>query len=415
MESTSHSSAPLAGLRVIDFTRVLAGPHSTKILRDLGADVTKIEPPAGDVGRAGVPHINQMSVYYTQQNAGKRNLSIDLNWHEAREIVMDLCRDADVIVENFRPGTLKRFGLAYEQVRECNPAIIYVSISGYGQTGPWRNRPAFAPTVQAETGLTHILSEHFGDSMNEMRNDACSHADLYTGLHGVIAVMAALQHRSRSGVGQHVDVSMAAAMLSVNERAGAQFSGIDTGGEPVALSAPESHIYSLSDGTKITIAASPIYSPMFVRYCAMMRRSDLINDPRFASALLRRKNLNALLSEVRAWIMTFNNLDDLQAQVSEQNLAIGMIRTTSALADTEWAREWGAVVNVDDRGGGTVRMPGVPWKFSVSELPTPGIPSFQGEDNAAILTERGVASDIIEDLKHRRVLLSRRSPRGAYD
>ena len=120
--------APLQGIRVIDFTRVLAGPHCTKALRDLGADVTKIEPPAGDAGRNGVPHINQMSVYYAQQNAGKRNLSLDLNWPEARTIVADLCRDADVIVENFRPGTLARFGLGYEQVREFNPRAVYVSM-----------------------------------------------------------------------------------------------------------------------------------------------------------------------------------------------------------------------------------------------------------------------------------------------
>lgn len=410
-----NTSSPLSGLRVIDFTRVLAGPHCTKTLRDLGADVTKIEPPAGDVGRAGVPHINMMSVYYTQQNAGKRNLSIDLNWPEAREIVKDLCRDADVIVENFRPGTLQRFGLGYEQVRAFNPDVVYVSMSGYGQTGPWRNRPAFAPTVQAETGLTDILQAHYGDALSELRNDACSHADMYTALQGVIAVLAALQHRSRTGEGQHVDVSMAATMLAVNERAGAQLSGIDTAGEPVALSAPESHIYELPDGARVTIAGSPIYSPMFVRYCAMMRRGDLMTDPRFASAPLRRRNLDALLAEVRAWILTFNDLDELQAQVSEQSLAIGVIRSTQELAESDWAKEWGAVVDVDDRGGGTVRMPGVPWKFSASELPRPGVPSFQGEDNAAILLDRGVDAAVIEDLKARRVLLSRRSPRGAYD
>src|SRR5258706_5484727 len=110
-------NAPLQGLRVIDFTRVLAGPYCTKLLRDLGADVTKIEPPIGDMSRAGVPHINDLSVYYTQQNAGKRNISIDLNYPEARDILKDLCLDADVIVENFRPGTLARFNLGYEQVR----------------------------------------------------------------------------------------------------------------------------------------------------------------------------------------------------------------------------------------------------------------------------------------------------------
>jgi CoA:oxalate CoA-transferase len=408
-------NAPLAGLRVIDFTRVLAGPHCTKTLRDLGADVTKIEPPAGDAGRAGVPHINQMSVYYAQQNAGKRNLSLDLNWPEAREIVADLCRDADVIVENFRPGTLARFGLGYADVHRFNPRAVYVSMSGYGQTGPWRNRPAFAPTVQAETGLTDILQKHYGDSLTELRNDACSHADVYTGLHGVIAVLAALQARERTGQGQHVDVSMAATMLSVNERAGAQLSGIDTLGEPPALSAPESHIFELPDGRRVTIAASPIYSPMFVRYSAMMRRTDLLSDPRFASAPLRRRNLPALLAEVRAWVMTFTDLEQLQAQVSEAGLAIGVVRTTAQLAESEWARDWGAVVEVDDRGGGTLRMPGVPWRFSESTLPAPGVPAFQGEHNVELLTERQVDPAVIEDLRQRRVLLSRRAARGAYD
>ena len=407
--------APLQGVRVIDFTRVLAGPHCTKALRDLGADVTKIEPPAGDAGRAGVPHINLMSVYYAQQNAGKRNLSLDLNWPEARKIVADLCRDADVIVENFRPGTLARFGLGYEQVREFNPRAVYVSMSGYGQTGPWRNRPAFAPTVQAETGLTDILEQHYGESLTELRNDACSHADVYTGLQGVIAVLAALRARDVTGVGQHVDVSMAATMLSVNERAGAQLSGIDTQGEPPALSAPESHIFKLADGRRVTIAASPIYSPMFVRYSAMMRRTDLLTDPRFASAPLRRENLKALLAEVNAWIMTFTDLDQLQAQVSEAGLAIGVVRTTADLAESEWAKDWGAVVEVDNRGGGTMRMPGAPWRFSESVLPAPGIPAFQGEHNVEILSERNVDPALIEDLRTRRVLLSRRSPRGAYD
>lgn len=279
-----------------------------------------------------MPHINQMSVYYTQQNAGKRNLSLDLNWPEARTIVADLCRNANVIVENFRPGTLARFGLGYEQVKAFNPRVVYVSISGYGQTGPWRNRPAFAPTVQAETGLTDILQRHYGDSLSELRNDACSHGDVYTGLQGVIAVLAALQARNSSGQGQHVDVSMAATMLSVNERAGAQLSGIDTQGEPPALSAPESHIFQLPDGRQVTIAASPIYSPMFVRFSAMMRRTDLLTDPRYATAPLRRANLKALLAEVRAWVPTFTDLELLQAQVSEAGLAIGVVRTTSELA-----------------------------------------------------------------------------------
>ncbi len=408
-------SAPLDGIRVIDFTRVLAGPHCTKTLRDLGADVIKIEPPGGDLGRAGLPHIEGMGLYYVQQNAGKRNLSIDLNWPEAREIVTDVCRSADIIVENFRPGTLDRFGLGYEGVKAVNPRVIYASLSGYGQATSWRSRPAFAPTVQGETGLTAIVQEHFGDALSEPRNDACSHADVYTGLQGVIGILAALHAREITGEGQYIDVSMAATMLVVNERAGALLSGADTEGEPIALSANESHIFDLGDGRKITIAASPIYSPMFVRYCAMMRRNDLINDPRYATARLRRKNIAPLLEEVRAWIMTFSDLEQLQAQVSESGLAIGTIRTVQEFAEGEWVKEWGAIVQVDDRAGGTTPMPGNPWIFSGSKLPPPGVPAFQGEDNAEILAEYHVSADRIEDLRQRKILLSRRSPTGAYE
>jgi CoA:oxalate CoA-transferase len=408
-------TSPLHGIRVIDFTRVLAGPHCTKTLRDLGADVVKIEPPAGDVGRGGQPIVGDMSLYFTQQNAGKRNLSLDLNWPEARTIVRDLCRDADVIVENFRPGTLTRFSLGYDDIAAINSRIVYVSLSGYGQTGPWRNRPAFAPTVQAETGLTHLLKEHYGDLLTQIYNDPCSHADIYTGLHGVIAVLAALRQRSETGQGQHVDVAMAAVMLSVNERAGALMSGIDVNEEPLALGAPNSPIFTLANGVQITIAATPVASATFLRYCAMMRRSDLLANPLFANARLRRQNLELLLAEVRAWVLTFRDLDALQAQVSESNLAIGIVRSTAEFAETDWAAERGVIDAVDDRAGGTVRMPGPPWRFSGADLPAPGAPAFQGEHNAEILRELGVGEDVIADLKARRVLLSRRAPRGAYD
>lgn len=407
--------APLEGLRVIDFTRVLSGPSCTKALRDLGADVTKIEPPAGDVGRAGVPHIGTMSTYYAQQNAGKRNISIDLNWPEAREIVAKLCADADVIVENFRPGTLNRFGFSYADVSKLNPRVVYVSISGYGQTGPWRNRPAFAPTVHAETGLTHILLKHYEGAMTELRNDACSHADVYTGLHAVVAVLAALNHRHRTGEGQYVDVSMAATMLSVNERAGALLSGLDAKDEPVALSANESPIFELPDGRMLTIAASPVFTPMFIRYCSMMRRTDLLLDPRFKTATLRKVNLPALLEEVRSWVLTFTDLDQLQAQVSESGLAVGVVRSTEDLADSEWAADWGAIVDVDDRDGGTVRMPGPPWRFSRSTLPAPGLPYFQGECNEVVLGEIGISPERVEALRQQGVLRSRRSLVGSFD
>jgi crotonobetainyl-CoA:carnitine CoA-transferase CaiB-like acyl-CoA transferase len=298
--------------------------------------------------------------------------------------------------------------LGYEDIKAFNPGIIYVSLSGYGQSTSWRNRPAFASTVQAETGLTAIVREHFGEALSEPRGDSSSHADVYTGLQGVIAVLAALQHRNRTGEGQHVDVSMAATMLSVNERAGAMLSEIDTDGEPIALSANESHLYEMPDGTHLTIAASPIYSPMFTRYCAMMRRSDLLADPRYATAKLRRQNLPSLLAEVRAWLATFDNLAQLQAQVSEAGLAVGRVRTVNEFAKSDWVKEWNAVVEVDDRDGGTLRMPGNPWIFSRSELPPPGAPAYQGEHNEQILKELEVPEHKIRALEKRNIILKQR-------
>ncbi|MDH3679636.1 MAG: CoA transferase [Acidimicrobiia bacterium] len=402
--------APLAGIKVVDFTRVLAGPHCTKTLRDLGADVIKIEPPAGDTGLSGQPHVGPMSLYFAQQNAGKRAISVDLNFAEARDLVGRLCAEADIIVENFRPGTLDLFGLGYDDVAGTNPSVIFVSISGYGQTGPWRNRPAFAPTVQAESGFTEIIKRHYGDNLTEVANDAYNHADVYTGLQAVIATLAALAHRDRTGEGQHVDVAMVASMLAVNDRVSYELSGIDVEGEPLAFSAPESPVFELPDGTHITIAASPFSSFVFLRYCSMMRRNDLQLDPRFVTAELRRANWADLRAEIRSWVLTFRTLEELEAQVSEAGLAVGVIRTVAEIAESEWATDRGIIREVDDRSGGTARVPGPPWLFAASELPDAGLAPFQGEHNREVLRDLGLSDAEIDKLRDGNVVIDRVPP-----
>jgi len=399
-------TAPLFGIRVVDFTRVLAGPHCTKALRDLGAEVIKIEPPASDTGRSGQPHVGSMSLYFAQQNAGKRALSLDLNYPEAQDIIRKLVAGADVVVENFRPGTLDLFGLGFDDLVAVRPNLIMVSITGYGQSGPWRNRPAFAPTVQAESGFTEIIGRHYGDALTRTENDAYNHADVYTGLQGVIATLAALAHRERTGEGQHVDVAMAASMLSVNDRVSYELSDIDVEGEPLALSAPESPVIELPDGRKITIAASPVSTFVFRRYCAMMRRNDLLLDPRFINAQFRRKNWSELLDEIRAWVLTFRTIEELEAQVSEAGLAVGTIRTVSEIAESEWATERGAIREVDDRSGGTARVPAPPWIFGQCELPDAGLPPFQGEHNSELLSEIGLTEQEIVKLQEADIVVS---------
>jgi crotonobetainyl-CoA:carnitine CoA-transferase CaiB-like acyl-CoA transferase len=156
-------SGPLSGIRVVDFSRVLAGPLCARTLLDLGAEVIKIEPPRPDVSRFAFPSTTGMSGYYAQQNAGKRNVSIDLNVPGARQLALRLCDTADVVVENFRAGTLGFFGLDYETLAARNPRLIYASITGYGQGGPWQGRMAYAPTVQAEAGFTANSIRHYGE------------------------------------------------------------------------------------------------------------------------------------------------------------------------------------------------------------------------------------------------------------
>ena len=196
---------PLDGIRVLDFTRVLSGPHCTRMLSDLGAEVIKIEPPAGDVTRFTSPRRNSIPSYYAQQNTGKQSVSIDLHRTEGADLARRLVEHCDIVVENFRPGVMDKFGLSYDELSAINPRVIYASITGYGATGPWKNRRAYAPVVQAETGLTKSQGDHGRGGV--YRTDRHSHADVYTSLDAAAGVLAALYQREQTGRGQWVDVA----------------------------------------------------------------------------------------------------------------------------------------------------------------------------------------------------------------
>jgi crotonobetainyl-CoA:carnitine CoA-transferase CaiB-like acyl-CoA transferase len=398
------AKGPLAGIRVVDFSRVLAGPHCSKTLHDLGADIIKIEPPRPDISRAAYPQTDGMSHYYIQQNTGKRNLSVDLNFAEGREIVLRLVEQADIVVENFRAGTLAHFALDYESLAKVNPRIIYASISGYGQNGPLSHRAAYAPTVQAETGFTHTAIKHLAGDLAAERHDAYSHADIYTGLEAVIGILAALHRRRETGQGQHVDVAMAATMMAINERVHADLSGIDMGDEPLALGAALSPFFRVSSGELITIATSITSTLSFPLYIGAMRRGDLAHDQRFLTPELRLANAAALHEIIQRWILTFDSLPALEAQLEEAKLAFGVVRSIDEFAVSEWSQWWGAVEKVDDRAGGQVAIPGKPWRFSGEKLEHPGVPAYRGEHNRPILRELGVPEHLIAEFERKGVL-----------
>jgi CoA:oxalate CoA-transferase len=386
---------PLDGIRVLDFSRVYSGPFCARALSDLGADVVKIEPPDGDLSRFLGPKSGSMTRYHAQQNAGKRNISLDLNRPEARELLLRLVETADVVLENFRPGVMKRFGLDYETVAATNPKVVYASLTGWGQDGPWRDRRAYAVIVHAEAGLTSGIIERGGPP----RNDGFSHADVYTGLECAIAILAALQQRTRTGLGQHVDVAMAATMLSVNEHAGNELAGEGK--------APGPRLYKTRDGQFMTTSADAWNPGVFQLFCRAMDRPDLLTDPRFEDDHERARNREVLHEIVEAWVLGFERAEEVEAALHEVRLPVGVVRSLSELADTEWAAARGAITDVSDRSGGTIRLPSAPWRFSDADAGIRRDPAWRGEHNREVLAELGLSDDDIDQLEAGGVMSSR--------
>ena len=397
----------LSGVKVVDFSRVLAGPHCAKTLLDLGADVIKIEPPATDFSRMAYPRNGETSGYYAQQNAGKRNVSINLNVPAAREIALRLCDQADVIVENFRPGTMAAFGLDYENIRKRNPRVVYASITGYGQQGVWSSRMAYAPTVHAEACITANTANQFGKPNGSLRTDSLSHADVYSGLHGAIAILAALRHRDLTGEGQYIDIAMAAVMLSINERLHYDLSDVELGDETPVLGATDCPFFVGPGGETFVSSMSLVSSLSFPLYLIAMRRLDLMTDPRFATPELRKKNLEELHALVQEWIWTFSDMATLDAQLDLAKIATGQVRHVKEIASSAWAAEWSAIESVSDRVGGEWKLPGRPWHFSQTngDRSTPKLPALQGEHNDEVLLKLGFSAEEIAKLRASKALV----------
>jgi len=397
---------PLEGVRVLDFTRVLSGPHATRMLCDLGADVIKVEQPTGDLTRFSSPRVNSNATYFIQQNVGKRNISLDLTKPEAVEIIKQLIEKCDVLIENFRPGVMARLGLDEKTLRKKNPRLVYASITGYGNTGPWVNRRAFAPVINAEMGLTKRQGDARG---GQYANDPFSHADVYTAIECASAILAALFQRERNGEGQYIDLSMAQTLLYVNEHA-----HDDLWEEPVSPDAirsfrPEDYaVLTTKDGITSVVSGHPAERGTFDFFVGAMQAPHLLNDERFKTVALRIKNFAELMQLIKNWAQTIETVDELERRLDENKLAMGQMRTVREVAKTKWASERNAFVEVDDRGDGKVKLPNSPWMFSGSDTSTRGITKYRGEDNAEVLRELlGLSAEQIKDLNDREIISQR--------
>lgn len=361
---------PLEGVRVLDLSRVLAGPYAARMLSDLGAEVVKVEPPEGDVTRFWGKVVAGLSGYYTQQNVGKRNISIDLRRPSAPELVRELARRADIVIENFRPGVLASYGLAYADLSREHPRLIMLSISGYGQDGPASQRAAYAAVVHAESGVMARQGSMFRSGPKDV---PVSIADMNAGLHGTSAVLAALYMRERTGRGQHIDIAMTDAMLATDDH-------VHLALDEESLQRPfASEVWETAFGHVVLAGDFRFLFREAVAHCGL-------TDPTPAGASLDEKI--ALRRRAFAELLTsFPDMASLGAALDRANIAWGQVLTTYDAVKSETAQHRNTVAETDDRAGGVRRVIQSPYRFSGAQSGLRGPAPFRGEHNQSVLHE----------------------------
>ena len=353
---------PLDGVRVLDLTWVLAGPFASMILCDLGAEVIKVEqPPYGDVGRTTGPHIDGESCYFLSVNRGKESIAVDLKNPQGRDLLLRLVERADVLMENFTPGTMDRLGLGYGVLQERNPRLVYAATSGFGQTGPWRERPALDVVVQGMGGVMSITGEPGGPPIRP----GLSLGDIAAGLYTAIGVLAALQERERSGRGQMVDVAMLDCQIAVLENAFIRYFATGQVPGPLGTRHPTAtpfQAFPTQDGW-LVLALSWGVENQWELLCATIGRVDLIDDPRFETSALRTENhhiLEPLLNEALRQRATAEWLEEFE----RIGLPCGPVNDIAQAAAMPQVAAREMLVDVAHPRIGPFRLPGVPIKLS---------------------------------------------------
>ena len=396
-----HSPGALAGLKVVELGQLIAGPFAAKTLADFGADVIKIEPPgSGDPLRQWRLIKDGTSVWWQVQSRNKRSLALDLRQSEAQAIVRKLVREADVLIENFRPGAMESWGLAPDVLLEINPGLIMLRISGYGQTGPYKDKPGFGVVAEAMGGLRHLSAEPGRLPVRV----GVSIGDTLASLHGVIGILMALYEKQKSGLGQVVDVALYEAVFNCMESLLPEYSAFGAIRGPAGSALPgiaPSNAYLCKDGKCALIAGNG--DSIFKRLMTAIGRDDLAADPDLTDNAGRVKRVEEIDAAIGAWASKLNVAEVLSA-LDQAAVPAGRIYTVEDIAADPHYLARGMLAEVSMSDGSFLKVPGMVPKLSR----TPGqhrrnAPSL-GQDTDAVLLELGISANQISEMRKRGIV-----------
>lgn len=389
---------PLEGIKVIDLTRILSGPFCTMTLADLGAEVIKIESPKGDDTREwGPPFVGEESAYFLSVNRNKKSIVLNLKEPKGKEIFLELLRDADVVVENFRPGTLDRLGIGYETLKEHNPRVVLASVSGFGQTGPYAQKPGYDVLAQGMGGLMSVT----GEPGRAPVKGGYSLADIGAGMWAVIGILAALREREQSGEGQWVDTSLLDTMISWQTYLAGNYFATGKNPEPLGGAHPNIvpyQVFSGSDGFFVLAVGNDALWKSFIASMDM----DILKESRFATNPDRVSNRVELISildqtfkkkPVKAWISRF---EDIQ-------IPCGPVNRFSDILNDPHVKEREMVVESGHPSLRDFKMLGLPVKLSRTPGKIVGLPPKLGEHSKEILQGLGYGKAEIERFQEEKV------------
>lgn len=387
---------PLQGIRVLDLSRVLAGPYCTMVLGDLGADVIKVEPPEGDETRGwGPPFAGGESAYYLCVNRNKRGMVVNLKTEEGKNILRELAVRSDVLVENFRPGTLERFGLDFETLHELNPKLIYCSITGFGQTGSMKDKPGYDFMIQASGGLMSITGEPEGEPMKT----GVAVVDLFAGQNAIIAILAALQARALTEEGQHLDIALFDSQLGWLANVASNF--LISGNLPKRHGNAHPNIvpYQSFQARDGWFAIAVGNDRQFSRLCDLLGKPELGVDEKFATNSARVQNREEIIAVLSAIFKTTSVSEWLQ-KLDEAGIPCGTINNFEQVFSMPQVNEREMLVQMEHPTIGALPLVGSPLKMGGTPVEYRLSPPLMGEHTEYVLKNLlGYSSEKVEELR----------------